>query len=149
MRFSTASNNAAYWQLLAGAHTPYPLVSGRQQPLLHTTPFDPLGVEHTIAHTGPIPPPGSKHRFESGKPQQSPFATQVPRSATHPLAPPAPVDPPVPEQREAGAHALEPLGCPFVVSSAQQPVAHDAFETQSGAHVPAPVPKLTQCTLAG
>jgi hypothetical protein len=116
---------------------------------LHWTPFGPLGVAHTMAHTGPMPPPGSKQRFRSGKPQQSPFAAQVPRSETHPLEPPAPVTPPVPAQMAAGAHALDPLGCPFVVSSAQHPVAHDALETQSGVHVPEPVPKLTQCTLAG
>jgi len=96
-----------------------------------------------------MPLPGSKQRFRSGKPQQSPFTAQVPSSGTQPTAPPVPVAPPLPEQMVAGAHALDPFGCPFVVSSAQQPVAHCVLETQSGAHVPTPVPKLTQCTLAG
>jgi hypothetical protein len=116
---------------------------------LHTTPFDPLGVAHTMAQTGPIPPPGSKQRFRSGKPQQSPFAAHVPRSVTHPPAPPAPLTPPVPAQTEEGAHALTPFGWPFVVSWAQQPVEHVAFDTQSGAHVPKPLPKSTQWVLLG
>jgi hypothetical protein len=128
---------------------------------LQTTPFGPLGVAHTIAQTAPIPLPGSKHRFWSGKPQQSPFAVQVPISPTHPPLPPAlpalppaplppaPPVPPLPLQIVEGAHAIDPFGCPLVVSSAQHPVVQSAFDVQSGAQVPVPVPKFTQCAAAG